>query len=92
MCYAGSYGSTPRPVFEEAQKLYLKVEACPDYFHRIYYQPYLIEAREKLAKLIGAKTEECVLVTNSSTGIANVVQNIQWEEGDTVLCSTFLPA
>jgi selenocysteine lyase/cysteine desulfurase len=85
----GSHGSTPKPVFEAAQRLTLKIEACPDYFYYFDYQSYLNDAREKLAKLIGAKAEECVLVLNLSMGIATVLHNFQWEEGDILLCSTF---
>ena len=88
--FQGSYGSLPKPVFEAAHKLSLKIESNPDYFHRLHYQPLLTEAREKLAKLIGAKTDECVLVTNTSIGIATILRNFEWEEGDVILCSTSL--
>ena len=84
---AGSYGSTPKPVFESAQQMSLQIEANPDHFHRLGYQSTLIEAREKLAGLIGAKTDECVLVTNASLGINIVLRNFEWEEGDVVICS-----
>lgn len=83
----GAFGSTPKPVFEAAQKILLEIEMNPDYYLRLHYQPLLIESREKLANLIGAKTNECVLVTNASLGMTTVLRNFVWEEGDVIFCS-----
>jgi selenocysteine lyase/cysteine desulfurase len=32
--------------------------------------------------MIGADIDECVLVTNTTTGINVILRNFQWEEGD----------
>jgi hercynylcysteine S-oxide lyase len=49
---------------------------------RLTYPPLLIEARARVARLLGAHTDECVLVPNATHGINTVLRNIQWNEGD----------
>ncbi|TFK67270.1 PLP-dependent transferase [Pluteus cervinus] len=81
----GSYGSLPRPVAEVVNQLAVEAEANPDRFHRFTYQPLLTESRAQIAKLIGAKTDECVLVHNASLGVNTVLRNIEWQEGDIII-------
>ena len=84
----GSYGTTPKPVLEAGNELTLEIESNPDLFHRLTYQKRLIGVREKLASLIGAKTDEVVLVTNASTGINTILRNFEWEKDDQIfVCS-----
>lgn len=46
----------------------------------------LRDARERLAQFIGAEdTDECVLVTNASTGLNTVLKNFEWEKEDTIV-------
>jgi len=80
----GSYGTTPKPVLEACNELTLEIESNPDLFHRLTYQKRLIGVREKLASLIGAKTDEVVLVTNTSTGINTILRNFEWEKDDQI--------
>ncbi|PFH44955.1 hypothetical protein AMATHDRAFT_164401 [Amanita thiersii Skay4041] len=84
----GSYGSTPLPVLQACEEISREIESNPDKFHRLNYQARLISVREKLAKLIGAKTHEVVLVANASMGINTILRNIQWEKGDSILVTT----
>ncbi|KAF8159186.1 lolT-1 [Crassisporium funariophilum] len=77
----GSYGTTPRPVLEAINELTLLVESNPDRFHRLLYQPKLVDVRAKLAALIGAKTDEVVLVPNASMGLNTVLRNFEWNKG-----------
>lgn len=84
-CTLGSFGATPKKVSEYVRKLNVEVEESPDYFYRLNYQARLIEAREKLAKHVGADTDEVVLVANATTGVNTVLRNIAWQEGDTVV-------
>ncbi|KAH9479109.1 Hercynylcysteine sulfoxide lyase [Psilocybe cubensis] len=84
----GSYGTTPLPVQRAVVELQAKIESKPDLFHRVLFQPMLIEVRERLASLIGAKTDEVVLVTNASMGLNVVLRNIDWEEGDIIIAFT----
>lgn len=52
---------------------------------------WLLEAREQIAKFIGAaRTDEVVLTTNASLGLNTILRNIEWEKGDTILVSKSL--
>ena len=81
----GSYGATPRPVLEAIDELTLEIEFNPDIFHQMSYQKRLIGVRERLARLIGAKTDEVVLVSNASMGINTILRNFDWEQGDQII-------
>ncbi|KAF8999305.1 pyridoxal phosphate-dependent transferase [Cyathus striatus] len=83
----GSYGTPPIPVLQAASTLSETIEVNPDLFHKLKYMSMLIESREKVAKLIGAKTDEVVFVSNASTGINTVLRNFEWEEGDVIVIS-----
>lgn len=68
----------------------MEIEANPDHFHRIGYLPLLVDVRRKLAQMIGANVDECVLVANASMGINTILRNFDWEEGDTIVaCKHF---
>ncbi|KAF8886313.1 pyridoxal phosphate-dependent transferase [Infundibulicybe gibba] len=81
----GSYGSPPLPVLASCNMLAETVEANPDVFHRLTYPPLLVDVRRRIAELIGAKTDECVLVQNASLGLNVVLRNIEWEKEDTIV-------
>jgi len=81
----GSYGSVPVPVSSAADKISLKIDSNPDYFHRIGYQSQLMDVRRRLAQLIGANTDEVVLVANATAGVNTILRNIEWEHGDTII-------
>ena len=84
----GSYGATPRPVLEAINELTLEIESNPDIFHQLSYQKRLIDVRERLARLIGAKTDEVVLVSNASIGINTILRNFDWEQDDQIFTCT----
>lgn len=90
----GSYGSTPSPVLAACGKLTREIEWNPDLFMRLTYQPLLIDVRQRVANLIGAKLDECVLVPNASMGVNTVLRNFEWEAGDIIIgcaSSSFFP-
>lgn len=86
--FPGSYGSTPKPVLQFIQETTARIEANPDLFHRLTYQDDLIAVREKLANLIGAKTDEVVLLSNASMAANTVLRNFEWEEHDILIPCT----
>ncbi|ORY28005.1 pyridoxal phosphate-dependent transferase [Naematelia encephala] len=81
----GSYGSPPRPVIEAMHKLSDQIESNPDLFMRRSYFSLLEDVRERTAKLIGARTDEVVIVPNATHGINTIATNIKWVEGDVIL-------
>lgn len=49
------------------------------------YQPILESVRARVANLIGAETDECVIVPNASHGINEVLRNFIWQPGDVLI-------
>ena len=84
----GSYGSVPVPVSEACKVIVDEVEANPDKFIRLTYEARWIRCRERIADLIGAEVDECVLVPNTTHGIYTVLMNIDWKKGDVIIKST----
>jgi len=78
----GSYGSLPLPVRAFCDELTDEVESNPDKFVKVNCINYLNRVRERVAKLIGAETDECVIVNNTSHGLATVLRNFIFNEGD----------
>ncbi|KAF8510937.1 PLP-dependent transferase [Hysterangium stoloniferum] len=84
----GSYGSLPRPVAEACEALSYEVESRPDKFIRRDYYKHLVTARERLAHLIGADTDEVVMVQNTTHGINTVLRNLIWSPDDVIVQAT----
>jgi len=81
----GSYGSLPLPVMEACKVMDAEAESNPDRWMRFTYTPRLTNVRQRIAALIGAKTDECVLVANASYGISTVLRNIEWQKDDIIV-------
>lgn len=54
---------------------------------RYTYSPLLVTARERVAQLIGAETDECVIVPNATHGINTVLRNLEWSHDDIIVGS-----
>ncbi|KAL5526804.1 hypothetical protein ACEPAF_8529 [Sanghuangporus sanghuang] len=83
----GSYGSLPLPVLATCEKMTREIEANPDRFMRSTYIPILRDVRARIAALVGADTDECVIVPNATHGINTVLRNLDWNEGDIIVKS-----
>jgi selenocysteine lyase/cysteine desulfurase len=81
----GSFGSTPKRVMRSVQAWELECEALPDEWNRKTYRPILVSVRERVAKLIGAETDECVIISNTTHGINEVLHNFSWQSGDVLI-------
>lgn len=88
----GSYGSLPAPISAACVHLSTQVERNPDRFHRLAYQRPLRRCRARIARLIGAETDECVLVPNTSHGLDTILWNIAWEAGDVIVSCAWPPS
>lgn len=54
---------------------------------RLKYPASLNNCRKRVAGLIGAHVDECVLVPNAIHGINTILRNIGWQKGDAILKS-----
>jgi hercynylcysteine S-oxide lyase len=82
----GSYGTYPRPVHTAKLAWQELAEQRPDYFMRKTYMHQLNKCRAIAAKAINAEAKDCVFVMNATTGVNEVLQSLQWEVGDSILC------
>ncbi|KAJ7844869.1 PLP-dependent transferase [Mycena olivaceomarginata] len=83
--HGDSYGSLPLPVMDACKVMDWEAQSHPDRFMRFDFAPRLTDVRQRIAALIGAKTDECVLVPNASTGISTILRNIQWTGDDIIV-------
>ena len=83
----GSYGSVPSPVMQACKAIADEIEANPDLFMRLKYGELLTKCRKRIARLLGAGVEECVLVPNAIHGINTVLRNLSWKRGDIIIKS-----
>ncbi|KAI5998883.1 pyridoxal phosphate-dependent transferase, partial [Pisolithus albus] len=81
----GSYGSLPLPVRVACDNWTTEIESNPDKFIRYKAHHLVNRARERIAQLIGANVDECVIVNNASHGIATVLRNFSFKEGDALI-------
>ncbi|KAF5368027.1 hypothetical protein D9758_004330 [Tetrapyrgos nigripes] len=81
----GTFGSLPTAVRESYSVISRQVEQSPDSFIRKQLPPGNLEVRTRLAKMINADVDECVIVPSVSHGINVILNNIKWEPGDTLI-------
>lgn len=85
---SGSYGSLPLPVRAACDELTTVIESNPDKFFRMDGPAQMNRTRERIAELIGADADECVLVNNTSHGIATVLRNFSFSKTDVLVGAT----
>ena len=84
----GSFGATPKPIFEAYQKWQRVLEAEPVQFIAFDGINYLADARAALAKFIGCPDkDDLVMVTNPSFAINLIAKNFPLNEGDEILAT-----
>jgi isopenicillin-N epimerase len=83
----GSFGATPKPVFEAYQRRQLELERQPVEFLALErrFPALLDEAREVLAAYVGAPAGDIAFATNASSAINAVVRSLELRPGDEVL-------
>ncbi len=81
----GSFGATPRPVFESYQRWQRELERNPVKFIGRTQNGLLKQARATLGEYLGTDGENLVFVTNASFGINVVVRSMKLGPEDEVL-------
>lgn len=59
---------------------------------QLTYEPRWKHCRERVADLLGAGVDECVLVPNATHGVNTVLRNLDWKKGDVIIQSMVLLA
>ncbi|KAI0666932.1 PLP-dependent transferase [Trametes maxima] len=86
----GSWGTVPLPVLFAATRLGYEIERNPDKIYRQAFLPLIYKARESVAKLICAQTDEVVFAPNATHALNTVLRAFEWREGDLLIGATTL--
>jgi len=81
----GSFGATPKPVFEAYQSWQRRLERQPVYFIDKELPGFLEEARHVLGKYVNARADDLVYVPNATFGVNVVARSLNLSPGDEVL-------
>ncbi len=81
----GSFGSCPRPVFEDYQVWQLLLEREPVQFIAVNGAANLKKSREALAAYVHCDADDLVYVTNPSYALNIVAKSLRLEAGDEIL-------
>lgn len=83
----GSFGATPRPVFESYQRWQRELERQPVEFLGRRSDELLNLARAKLAAYLGTSRDNLVFVTNATLGVNIMARSLALGSGDEILAS-----
>ncbi len=83
----GSFGATPKPVFEAYQRWQLELERQPVEFLGRRYKDLMLTARKSLADYVGTGENNVVYVTNVTVGLNIVARSLVLGPGDEVLAT-----
>ena len=81
----GSFGSCPRPIFQEYQKWQKKLERQPVQFMMDKVYPALKKSRIALSEFIGCNEDGLIFFQNPTTATTNIIYNLDLKPGDEVL-------
>ena len=81
----GSYGATPKPVFEAYQNWQLRLERQPVLFLGRELPELMRESRAALGQYLNADADDLVYIPNATHGINIVARSLDLEPGDEIL-------
>jgi isopenicillin-N epimerase len=81
----GSFGSCPKPVLTFQQRVRKRMERQPVQFFVRDLEACLDQAREELARFVGADAEDLVFVPNATTGVNAVLRSLRFQPGDELI-------
>jgi isopenicillin-N epimerase len=83
----GSFGATPRPVFESYQRWQRELELQPTEFLGRRAPELLRRSREALGEYLGTAADNLSYVTNATTGLNIIARSLALGPGDEVLAT-----
>ena len=83
----GSFGATPRPVFEAYQQWQRRMERQPVHFFATEIKEHFTQARQALAHFLQADSNDLVFVPNATFGVNIVARSLALGPGDEVLAT-----
>lgn len=83
----GSFGATPRPVFEAYQRWQLQLERQPVRFFSREHDALMRYSRGMLGDYLGANPDDLVYVQNATQAVNIVARSLHLQPGDEILSS-----
>ena len=83
----GSFGATPRPVFEAKIGFQREMEADPVHFIQKKLPIYLKEAKRPLAEFLGCEAVDFFFTPNPTQAINTIMRSLQLQPGDEILAT-----
>jgi isopenicillin-N epimerase len=81
----GSFGSSPKIIFEEYQRFQKELEYEPVTFIQRKQPLYLKAAREHLAAFVGCKAEDVYFTPNPTFAVNTIMRSLNLQPGDEIL-------
>lgn len=81
----GSFGACPEAILERQRELQQEMEREPIEFLHRRFERRIDEAREALARFVGARSEDLAFVANATTGVNTVLRSLPFAKGDQIL-------
>jgi len=81
----GSYGATPKPVFEAYQNWQRRLERQPVLFLGRELAGLLLDSRTALGEYLNANADDLVYIPNATHGVNIVAHSLQLKPGDEIL-------
>ena len=81
----GSFGACPKPVLAAQAELRARLEREPCAFMAREWEGRLDEARQALARFVGADADAVAFVTNATMGVNTVLRSLRFSPGDEIL-------
>jgi isopenicillin-N epimerase len=81
----GSFGATPKPVFEAYQDWQLRLERQPVLFLGRELNELLLQSRSVLGEYLHADPDDLVYIPNATHGVNIIAHSLQLKHGDEIL-------
>jgi isopenicillin-N epimerase len=81
----GSFGATPKPVFEAYQKWQLRLERQPVLFLGRELDGLLKDSRQVLGEYLNTDADDLVYIPNATHGVNIIAHSLQLKPGDEIL-------
>jgi isopenicillin-N epimerase len=81
----GSYGATPKPVFEAYQNWQLRLERQPVLFLGREFNSIILESRQALGQYLNADADDLAYIPNATHGVNIIAHSLRLQPGDEVL-------
>jgi isopenicillin-N epimerase len=81
----GSFGATPKPVFEAYQKWQLRLETQPVLFLAREFNDFLNQSRQDLGRYLNASADDLVHIPNATHGLNIVARSLDLKPEDEIL-------